>query len=185
MVIICCGFNLNVPNMEIECLFTCLFTIGISSFVKCLFTVWKQFNRCLSTDSARTTGYSYVNLSLNYSSNYIQILLKMRHKYKRKIFKVMKLLDSKYMRKYLDSWITKDPLNNWVYWIKGASPVAQTVKKSAWNMGDPGSVPGSGRSPGEGNGNPLQYSCLENPMDRGAWRATVYGVTKSRTWLSD
>ena len=46
-------------------------------------------------------------------------------------------------------------------------------------------IPGSGRSPGEGNGNPLQYSCLENPMDRGAWWATVHGVAKSRTRLSD
>ena len=49
-------------------------------------------------------------------------------------------------------------------------------KESACNAGDPGLVPGSGRSPGEGNGNPLQYSCLENPMDGGAWRATVHGV---------
>ena len=48
-----------------------------------------------------------------------------------------------------------------------------------------GPVPGLGRSPGEGNGNPLQYSCLENSMDRGAWRATVYGVAKSQTQLSD
>ena len=46
-------------------------------------------------------------------------------------------------------------------------------------------IPGLGRSPGEGNGNPLQYSCLENPMDRGAWRATVHGVAKSRTRLND
>ena len=59
------------------------------------------------------------------------------------------------------------------------------VKASASNVGDPGSIPGSGRSPGEGNGNPLQYSCLENPMDRGAWQATVHGVAKSRTRLSD
>ena len=48
-----------------------------------------------------------------------------------------------------------------------------------------GSIPGSERSPGEGNGNPLLYSCLENPMDRGAWWATVHGITKSRTQLSD
>ena len=54
---------------------------------------------------------------------------------------------------------------------------------SACNAGDPGLIPGSGRSPGEGNGNPLQYSCLENPMDGGAWRATVLGVTKSQTRL--
>ena len=56
---------------------------------------------------------------------------------------------------------------------------------SAYNAGDPGSIPGSGRSPGEGNGNPLQYSCLENPMDGGARQATVHGVAKNRTRLSD
>ena len=55
------------------------------------------------------------------------------------------------------------------------------VKASACNMGDLGSIPGSGRSPGEGNGNPIQYYCLENPMDGGAWRATVHGVAKSWT----
>ena len=54
-------------------------------------------------------------------------------------------------------------------------------KVSAYNEGDPGSIPGLERSPGERNGNPLQYSCLENPMDRGAWQATVRGVTKSCT----
>ena len=59
------------------------------------------------------------------------------------------------------------------------------VKASACNAGDPGSIPGSGRSLGEGNGNPLQYSCLENSMDGGAWWATVHGVAKSRTRPSD
>ena len=59
------------------------------------------------------------------------------------------------------------------------------VKASACNAGDLGSIPGSGRSPGEGIGNPLQYSCLENPMDGGAWWAIVHGVAKSRTRLSD
>ena len=58
-------------------------------------------------------------------------------------------------------------------------------KASAHNAGDPSSIPGLGRSPGEGNGNPLQYSCLENSMDGGAWWATVHGVTKSWTQLSD
>ena len=62
-----------------------------------------------------------------------------------------------------------------------ASLVAQTVKAAAYNAGDLGSIPGSGRSSGEGNGNPLQYSCLENSMDGGAWWATVHGVAKSRT----
>ena len=56
---------------------------------------------------------------------------------------------------------------------------------SACNAGDPGSIPGLGRSSGEGNGNPLQYACLENFMDGGAWWATVHGVTKSWTWLSN
>jgi len=54
-------------------------------------------------------------------------------------------------------------------------------KESTYGAGDMGSIPGSGRSPGEGNGNPLQYSCLENPMDREAWQATVHGVAKSQT----
>ena len=63
--------------------------------------------------------------------------------------------------------------------------LAQTVKVSAYNAGDPDSIRGLGRSPGEGNGSPLQYFCLENPMDRGAWQATVHGVVKSRTRLSD
>ena len=64
------------------------------------------------------------------------------------------------------------------WWLSG--------KESACNAGaagDVGSIPGSGRSPGGGQGNPLQYSCLENPMDRGAWRATVHGVMKSWTRL--
>ena len=55
-------------------------------------------------------------------------------------------------------------------------PGGSEVKASACNVGNLGSIPGSGRSPGEGNGKPLQYSCLENPMDRGAWWATVHGV---------
>ena len=59
------------------------------------------------------------------------------------------------------------------------------VKASACNAGDLGSIPGLGRSPGEGNGNPLLYSCLENPMDGGAWWATVQEDAKSRTRLSD
>ena len=64
-------------------------------------------------------------------------------------------------------------------------PGGSEVKVSVCNMGDPGSIPGLGRSPGEGNGNPLQNSCLENPMDREAWWATVHGVAKSQTRLSD
>ena len=68
-----------------------------------------------------------------------------------------------------------------------SSQVALVVKNLPANSGDArevGSVPGWGRSPGEGNGNPLQYFCLENFMDRRAWRATVHGVTKGQTWLT-
>ena len=64
-------------------------------------------------------------------------------------------------------------------------PCGSGGKASVYNAGDPGSSPGLGRFPGEGNGNPLQYYCLENPMDRGAWQAAVYGTAKSRTRLSD
>ena len=64
-------------------------------------------------------------------------------------------------------------------------PGSSDGKASAYNAGDLGSIPGSGRFPGEGKGNPLQYSCLENPMDRGAWSATVHGVAKNRTRLRD
>ena len=53
------------------------------------------------------------------------------------------------------------------------------------NLGDVGLIPESGRSPGDGNGNLLQYSCLGNPMDRGAWKATVHRVTKSQMWLNN
>ena len=60
-------------------------------------------------------------------------------------------------------------------------PGVSEVKTSACNAGDLGLKPGSGRSPGEGHGNPLQYSCLENAMDRGAWRATVNGIAESDT----
>ena len=59
-------------------------------------------------------------------------------------------------------------------------PHSSVGKESACNAGDLSSIPGLGRSPGEGNGNPLQYSCLENPMDRGAWWATFHGVSRVR-----
>ena len=79
--------------------------------------------------------------------------------------------------------------NGWAH-TAGASLVPQSLKnppamqETACNAGDGGSIPGSGRSPGEGHGNPLQYSCLENPMDRGAWWATVHGVPRARQDLA-
>ena len=72
-----------------------------------------------------------------------------------------------------------------LYKIVWGFPGGSDGKESACNAEDPGSSPGSGRSPGGGHGNPLQYSCLENPMDGGAWRATVHGVAKSRMRLNN
>ena len=73
-----------------------------------------------------------------------------------------------------------------VYLILERNQVVLLVKNppvTAGNIRDVGSIPGSGRSPGGGHGNPLQYSCLENPMDRGTWRTTVHGVAKRHTRL--
>ena len=76
--------------------------------------------------------------------------------------------------------VTESDMTGWL-----GFPGSSEVKASDCNAGDLGSNPGLGRSPAERNGNPLQYSCLENPMDGGAWWATVHGVAKSRTRLSD
>ena len=67
--------------------------------------------------------------------------------------------------------------------IKDDPQVVLVVKDLSANVRDVGSIPGLGRSPGEGHGNPLQYFCLENPLDRGAWRATVHRITQSQTRL--
>ena len=69
--------------------------------------------------------------------------------------------------------------------IKKGFPGSSDGEDSARSVGEPSSIPGLGRPPGEGNGNPPQYSCLENPMDRGAWWASLHRVTKSRTRLSN
>ena len=71
------------------------------------------------------------------------------------------------------------------YILPHTFPGSSDGKGSVYNAGDPGLIPGSGRSRGEGNGNPLQYYCLENPTDRGAWWAIVHRVKKSRTRLRD
>ena len=68
-----------------------------------------------------------------------------------------------------------------LYFPRIRFPGGSDRKESACNAGDPDSIPGSKKFPGEGNGNPLQYSCLENSMDRRAWRATAHGVAKSQT----
>ena len=76
-------------------------------------------------------------------------------------------------------------INNTNSFIIEGFPGGSDSKEYACNAGDLSSIPGLGRSPGEGNGNPLQYCCLENSMDRGLWWTTVHGVTKSQTQLSD
>ena len=87
---------------------------------------------------------------------------------------------SMWLQRVRHDWATELNRNN----CEGL-PDDSVSKESACNAGDTGSVPGSGRFPGGGNSNPLQYSCLENPMDRGAWQVIVYGVSKSRTQLND
>ena len=79
-------------------------------------------------------------------------------------------------------WVVKTDLS--LCALRGF-PAGSDGRASVCNAGDPGLIPASGRSPGEGNGNPLQYSCLENSMDGGAWWATVHGVPESHTGLSD
>ena len=81
----------------------------------------------------------------------------------------------------INSWLI---FTHWCEW-RGLFGGVSENEESAYNAGDLGLIPRLGRSPGKGNGNPLQYSCLENSMDRGAWEATVHGVAKSETWLSD
>ena len=91
---------------------------------------------------------------------------------------------------YIPGWGTKIPYASWCnkkeikFDILGF-PGGSNGEESACNVGDLGSIPPSGRSPGEGNGYPLQYSCLESPIDRGAWWATVHGVSKNQIWLSN
>ena len=68
-------------------------------------------------------------------------------------------------------------------WVNLFLPHSSVSKESACDAGDSGLIPGLARFPGEGNGNPLQYSCLENPMDRGSWRATVHGLAGVRLYL--
>ena len=86
-------------------------------------------------------------------------------------------------------WLILSEEEKWVVkliqcWGRGDGlPRLCSVKHPPANVGDVGLIPGSGRSPGEGNGNPLQDSCLENPMNRGDWQAAVHGVAKSWIWL--
>ena len=89
----------------------------------------------------------------------------------------------------ITSWeidgVTVERVRNFILGGSKDFPGGSDGKASVYNVGDPGSIPGLERSPGEGNGNPLQHYCLENPMDGGAWKAAVHGVADGRTRLSD
>ena len=86
-------------------------------------------------------------------------------------------------KKKKDSRISKLSFKSW---YPSLFPYSSDGKESACNARDPGSIPGSGKSPGEGNGNPLHYSCLENPKDKGAWGATVHGSQRVRhDWVTN
>ena len=85
----------------------------------------------------------------------------------------------------LHKWASNSAVSGPVPLAKASHVTGSGAKESVHNAEDSGSIPGSGRSPGEGNDYPLQYSCLENPMDREAWQATVHEITKSWTRLSD
>ena len=82
-------------------------------------------------------------------------------------------------------WATELKWTEVRIWDLQGSSVVKNLSAIAGDSGDAGLIPGLGRSPGGGNGNLLQYSCQENPVDRGAWQATVHGVAKSWTWLSN
>ena len=85
------------------------------------------------------------------------------------------------MLKIMVFYLIKADICKQVYFHLRGFPGGLDDKASVYNVGDLGSIPGLERSPGEGDGNPLQYYCLENLMDRGAWQATVHGVAKSQT----
>ena len=100
---------------------------------------------------------------------------------------VLCLMDLPFLGCFISGSYIVWPLESGFFYFSWTSQVALVVKNppaNAGDIGDPGSIPGSGRSPGGANDNPLRYSCLENSMDRGAWWATVYMVAKSQTSLS-
>ena len=82
-----------------------------------------------------------------------------------------------------EMWTTQHLIQSrWSLHISAGFPGGSDCKATACSAGDPGLIPGSGKPPGEGAGYPLQYSCLENSMDRGAWQATIHGVAKTQPW---
>ena len=149
--------------------------------------MWEDLSEHRRRDTARIPGKSLrvllqaSYLSVRFSNN------KTNNENQLSICYTFALLRRWHLLTHLILWIenwSSMRSNNISHTVSWASLVSQMVE-SACTVGDLGSIPGPGRSPGEGNGNPFQYSCLENPVAREAWRATVHVVTKSRTWLSD
>ena len=123
-------------------------------------------------------GFIHIFICLSLSLCYlcINVIQQIRHQ----LNCFMKDWDGSCRKRMMSSFVLRQKLLNQSFQV--GLPGGSDCKASVYNEGDPGSIPGPGRSPGEGNGNPLQYSCLENPMDRGAWQAID---AKSHTQLSD
>ena len=136
----------------------------------------QNLNRVHTFASDWCVSLGYFFILFPHVVSYMSSFLRSRKPFQATFFPFIILLLFKILNFFLKS--------KYLYNIHSSFPGGSEDKASSCNAGDPGSIPGLGRSPGEGNGNPLQYSCLENPMDRGAWRATIYGITKSWTQLS-
>ena len=128
--------------------------------VSCVFGEWRQTKYIFyhRSESTLTGGYSFFP-GQNFSRFFPKVWIN-----------TLKTLDRHLLIKF---------------WASQMVLVVNNMPVNAGDIRDVGSVPGSGRSPGGGHGNPFQYFCLEKSMDRGAWQVTVHGVAKSRTWLND
>ena len=148
--------------------------------------LWYALFSCFSTDFVTTKSAGA--LSLNFltselwkwiyvfiSSPVYGIWLQQPKQTKLRLIEILELF---YFLRFLEYFERRKRILRWF-------PGVSDSKESSCNVRDLGLIPGSGRSPGEGNGYPFQYSRLGNPMDRGAWWSTVYRVAKSCTWLSD
>ena len=120
----------------------------------------------------RTRYLDGITDSMDMSLSRLQEMVKDRETWHAAVFEVTKSWTR---------WVTKQQQ----FGIYEGFPDSLDSKESGCNAGDPGLIPGLGRSPGEGHGNPPRYSCLKNSIDNGAWHATVHGIAKSRTRLSD
>ena len=168
----------HVTKMRRSALFSEGFQLGTqfkSSLVR--FHVWKTWVSCRSLSWLRICTINICTFGNNNSYTL--------HMYNA-VYIIQFSSVSQSCRLFATPWTCVYFIYIYIY-IMWGFPGDSSGKESACNSGDPGSVPESGRSPGEGNGNPLQYSCLENPMNRGVWWATVHGIRKeldTTEWLT-